>query len=112
MVSKTKTLGVWMNGLHVGVLTKGASGALAFNYTPEWLGIAGTRPISLSMPLRHRAYSGEVAYNFFDNLLPDSKQIRDRIQARFKAPTSHPFDLLSAIGYRHGLCGGRTTHPP
>jgi len=50
------------------------------------------------MPLQHQAHSGELAYNFFDNRLPDNKQIRDRIQARFKAPTSHPFDLLSAIG--------------
>lgn len=98
MVSKTKTLGVWMNGLHVGALTKNRAGALAFSYSPEWLDTPGARPISLSMPLRHQAYSGEVAYNFFDNLLPDNKLIRDRIQARFKAPTSHPFDLLSAIG--------------
>lgn len=98
MVSKTKTLGVWMNGLHVGALTKNTAGALAFSYSPEWLDTPGARPISLSMPLRHQAYSGEVAYNFFDNLLPDNKLIRDRIQARFKAPTSHPFDLLSAIG--------------
>lgn len=98
MVSKTKTLGVWMNGLHVGALTKNTAGALAFSYSPEWLDTPGARPISLSMPLRHQAYSGEVAYNFFDNLLPDNKLIRDRIQARFKAPASHPFDLLSAIG--------------
>lgn len=87
-----------MNGLHVGALTKNTAGALAFSYSPEWLDTPGARPISLSMPLRHQAYSGEVAYNFFDNLLPDNKLIRDRIQARFKAPTSHPFDLLSAIG--------------
>jgi len=74
------------------------AGALAFIYAPEWLETPGARPISLSMPLRHQAYSGEIAYNFFDNLLPDNKQIRDRIQARFEASTSHPFDLLSAIG--------------
>lgn len=98
MVSKTRKLGVWMNGIHVGSLVKSASGALEFTYTPEWLATDGTRPISLSMPLQHRAYSGEIVYNYFDNLLPDNNQIRDRIQARFKAPTSHPFDLLAAIG--------------
>lgn len=87
-----------MNGLRVGSLTMDAAGALAFRYAPEWLETPGARPISLSMPLSHQPYSGEVAYNFFDNLLPDNKQIRDRIQARFKAPTSHPFDLLAAIG--------------
>ncbi|MDT8283292.1 MAG: type II toxin-antitoxin system HipA family toxin [Gammaproteobacteria bacterium] len=87
-----------MNGIHVGDLTKSASGALAFTYRSEWLTTAGARPITLSMPLQHRAYSGEIVYNYFDNLLPDNNQIRDRIQARFKVPSSHPFDLLSAIG--------------
>ncbi|MCA1773970.1 MAG: HipA N-terminal domain-containing protein, partial [Halomonas sp.] len=87
-----------MNGIHVGSLTKSAAGALAFSYMPEWLATEGARPVSLSMPLRHQAYVGEIAYNFFDNLLPDNKQIRDRIQARFKVRTSHPFDLLAAIG--------------
>ena len=98
MVSKARTLGVWMNGLRVGSLTMSTAGGLAFRYAPDWLETPGARPISLSMPLQHQAHSGELAYNFFDNLLPDNKQIRDRIQARFKAPTSHPFDLLSAIG--------------
>lgn len=87
-----------MNGLRVATWVKRSTGALEFVYTPEWLETAGARPISLSMPLQHRPYTGEVVYNYFDNLLPDSKQIRDRIQARFKAATSHPFDLLAAIG--------------
>ncbi len=98
MVSKGKTLAVWMNGIHVGDLAKGVSGALTFAYTSEWLATGGARPVSLSMPLQHRGYSGEIVYNYFDNLLPDNTQIRNRIQTRFKAPTSHPFDLLSAIG--------------
>ncbi len=98
MVNKGKTLGVWMNGIPVGDLAKSGPGALTFTYRSEWLAIDGARPVSLSMPLQHRAYTGEVVYNYFDNLLPDNTQIRDRIQARFKVPTSHPFDLLSAIG--------------
>jgi serine/threonine-protein kinase HipA len=98
VVSHDQSLGVWMNGFHVGTLTKRSSGAVEFIYTPEWLETAGARPISLSMPLQHRPYVGQLVYNYFDNLLPDNKQIRDRIQTRFKAATSHPFDLLSAIG--------------
>ena len=98
MVSKRRFLGVWMNGIHIGELAKTASGALSFSYTADWLGTEGARPVSLSMPLRHQAYTGETVFNYFDNLLPDNKQVRDRIQARFKAPTSHPFDLLAAIG--------------
>jgi len=98
VVSQDQKLGVWMNGFPVGALTKRSTGALEFIYMPEWLGTAGARPISFSMPLQHRPYAGGLVYNYFDNLLPDNKQIRDRIQARFKVATSHPFDLLAAIG--------------
>lgn len=87
-----------MNGFHVGMLTKRSTGALEFVYTPDWLETTGARPISLSMPLQHRPYTGEIVYNYFDNLLSDNNQTRDRIQARFKVATSHPFDLLAAIG--------------
>ncbi len=98
MVSKTRSLGVWMNGIQVGELTKSATGALAFTYSLSWLETKGARPVSLSMRLRRQPYIGEVVFNYFDNLLPDNPQIRERIQARFKAVTSHPFDLLAAIG--------------
>jgi len=98
VVGRDQKLGVWMNGFHVGALTKRSTGALEFIYMPDWLETPGARPISLSMPLQYRPYAGEPVYNYFDNLLPDNRQIRDRIQARFKAATSHPFDLLAAIG--------------
>ncbi len=98
MVNTSQSLSIWMNGLHIGRLSKSYSGAVEFRYKADWLNTAGSRPISLSMPLRHQPYSGEQVYNYFDNLLPDNREIRDRIQARFKAPSSHPFDLLSAIG--------------
>ena len=45
-----------------------------------------------------KLFSGDVVYNFFDNLLPDNAQIRARIQAKFHAPTGQPFDLLASIG--------------
>jgi len=98
VVSRDQNLGVWMNGFHIGTLTKRSTGALEFIYTPDWLETPGARPVSLSMPLQHRPYRGEIVYNYFDNLLPDNNPIRNRIQARFKADTSHPFDLLAAIG--------------
>ncbi len=98
MVAKTRTLSILMNGLDIGRLVKAANGAVEFQYVANWLQTAGARPISLSLPLQQGAHSGERVYNFFDNLLPDNRDIRDRIQARFKATTSHPFDLLAAIG--------------
>lgn len=93
-----RTLGVWMNGYAVGRLTKGAAGEMLFSYVDTWLAQEGARPVSLSMPLRQSPYRGDVVYNYFDNLLPDSRPIRDRVQARFRVSSSHPFDLLEAIG--------------
>ncbi|KJG10737.1 type II toxin-antitoxin system HipA family toxin [Photobacterium kishitanii] len=96
-------LSVAMNGILVGTLSKASSGAISFQYHSTWLTRAGSRAISLSMPLRHDPYHGDIPYNFFDNLLPDNEEIRSRIQSRFKAITKRPFDLLSKIG---GDCVG------
>ncbi len=41
---------------------------------------------------------GDEVYNFFDNLLPDSPEVRQRIVARHHATSTQPFDLLAKIG--------------
>ncbi|WP_043488635.1 type II toxin-antitoxin system HipA family toxin [Halomonas halodenitrificans] len=97
MVSSTN-LSVAMNGVKVGTLSLARSGAMIFQYRPEWLKRPGARAISLSLPLTTAPYRGEAVYNFFDNLLPDSEAIRARMQAQFQVPTRHPFDLLASIG--------------
>jgi serine/threonine-protein kinase HipA len=91
-------LAVYMNGYRVGTFTKTTSGAHQFQYHESWLAQSGCRPISLSMPLRHQAYRGDEAYNFFDNLLPDNTEVRNRVVARYQAASTQPFDLLSCIG--------------
>lgn len=96
-------LRVALNGTVVGTLEKHVGGAMSFVYQEEWLAQAGSRAISLSLPLQPEPFRGDVVYNFFDNLLPDSELIRSRIQARFRTVTKQPFDLLSSIG---GDCVG------
>lgn len=100
MVKKNENnfLHVLMNGYLVGKLEKMRQGGLKFTYHDDWLNQPGARPVSLSLPLIDQTYSGDVVYNFFDNLLPDNPQIRARIQARFQISTSQPFDLLTSIG--------------
>lgn len=93
-----KTLWVLMNGLEVGRLSLSNSGELAFAYSESWLDHPQTRPISFSLPLQAARHTGSTVFNYFDNLLPDNLLIRQRIQAKFDIPTSHPFDLLAAIG--------------
>ncbi|MCW8331875.1 type II toxin-antitoxin system HipA family toxin [Photobacterium sp. SDRW27] len=91
-------LTVAMNGYEVGVLHQSPTGAHRFQYAESWLATPGARPISLSLPLGRRPFLGEAVYNFFDNLLPDNMQIRQRIVARHHARSSQPFDLLAKIG--------------
>src|SRR3990167_7575369 len=91
-------LTIQMNGFLVGILQKHSNGALSFYYDKSWLSQPGARSLSLSLPLIDQLYQGDVVYNFFDNLLPDSPNVRARIQAKFHIKTSHPFDLLAVIG--------------
>lgn len=71
-------LKVVMNGQLVGHLHAARRGLLTFSYAESWLSSEVGRPISLSMPLAGRQFSGQVVENFFDNLLPDSQPIRGR----------------------------------
>ena len=91
-------LRVLMNGIPIGQLEKTTNGVLTFVYDKTWLNTPGARPISLSLPLGEETFSGDVVYNFFDNLLPDNQQIRARIQTKFHVATNQPFDLLANIG--------------
>lgn len=91
-------LNVFMNGEHIGVFARSLSGAHSFHYVADWLDNPHSRPISLSMLLRAEPYRSDVVFNFFDNLLPDNLQIRERIATRFQANSKQPFDLLAKIG--------------
>lgn len=91
-------LDVYMNGYRTGVFSRAATGAHTFRYYESWLNQPGSRPISLSMPLRHQPYKGAEVYNFFDNLLPDNPEIRARILSRYQASSTQPFDLLAKVG--------------
>lgn len=93
------SLFVYMNGYEVGEYIQYKSGAQEFIYSDAWLAHGEIAiPLSLSLPLTEKKHKGDVVYNYFENLLPDSKDIRRRIQARFGAKTDKPFDLLSLIG--------------
>lgn len=54
----------------------------------------------MSLPFRpgNPPHKGSAVRDYFDNLLPDSKPIRDRLARRFKTATTDAFDLLAQIG--------------
>lgn len=91
-------LDVYMNGIKVGEYQRESNGATHFTYDENWLISPGRRSISMSLPLNGRNYHGPRVFNFFDNLLPDSREIRERMVARFKAESAEPFDILAKVG--------------
>ncbi len=96
---KSRVLSAWMNGEHVGNWRRPGEGKQEFQYAESWLVSSSARPISLRFPLRpsQEPYrDGVEAY--FDNLLPDNRNIRERIQRRFHTGSIGAFDLLSEIG--------------
>ena len=97
--SRNRHLNVWMNGDLVGSWNITSTGLHEFSYEESWLNSPGVRPLSLSMPyVSFSTYKGEVVAAFFDNLLPDSTEIRKRVQSRFGTASISPFDLLNEIG--------------
>ncbi len=92
-------LNVFLNGRHVGVLRREATGAIDFQYGSDWLDWGGTFPVSLSLPLREDRYIGAPVINVFDNLLPDSDPIRKRVAERVGADGTDAFSLLTALGH-------------
>ena len=86
--------------MRVGYWRTPTRGAMEFQYAAEWLNSEEQRPLSLSQPLTldDVPLKGRGVETYFDNLLPDSDSIRRRVQARFRATSVRPFDLLAAIG--------------
>ncbi|MCB1882001.1 MAG: type II toxin-antitoxin system HipA family toxin [Gammaproteobacteria bacterium] len=93
-----RTLDVYVGSSKVGQYSRAPDGATAFRYDADWLTSDRAFPISLSMPLSDRIWSGEAATSYFDGLLPDDQVVRDKIAAREHAESASIFDLLAVIG--------------
>jgi len=91
-------LNVLINNRLVGRLEKETSGAVSFQYDQTWLDWPHAFGASLSLPLRAAAYRGAKVTAVFDNLLPDSEDIRRRVAERVGAEGTDPYSLLAAIG--------------
>ena len=64
----------------------------------SWLASPRRHTVSLSLPLRRTPREGVPVLNFFQNLLPDSPRVLERVQRRLGIEGLHPLSLLSAIG--------------
>lgn len=95
---KGRALDVYVGTSRVGTYTRAPSGATAFRYAPDWLASDKAFPISVSLPLSDKVWTGDAASAYFDGLLPDDPTVRDRIAAREGADSAGTFDLLATIG--------------
>ncbi|MFZ6643310.1 type II toxin-antitoxin system HipA family toxin [Undibacterium sp. TC4M20W] len=95
-----QSLNVWMNGLLVGVWSWDRTDTHQFEYAESWIKSAAARPLSLSLPITagKSILRGKAVKNFFDNLLPDNKKIRQRISHRYQLVSTNVPDLLGALG--------------
>lgn len=98
--SHSRALSIWANGERVGLWLMPATGAMELHYDASWQTSPTGRPLSLSLPfgVGDTPLKGEQVANYFDNLLPDSQDIRRRIATRFRTNTMQTFDLLQAVG--------------
>ena len=96
--SRRAALDVFINESKVGTLVRESDGALKFAYDRDAIDSGAVSVVSYSLPLREEAFSGDVVLNVFENLLPDSTEIRERIAARKKAKGKDAFSILSEIG--------------
>ena len=97
--SQPRQLALYMNGEHVGHwhLTPKAE---SLQYAQSWLASPASRPLSLRFPLTpdRKPYVGKEVRDYFENLLPDTKAIRERLARRFKIGSIDAFPLLAKLG--------------
>ena len=97
--SAVRHLALWMNGSRVGTWVT-APGQEELHYASEWIASAQGRPLSLSLPFipGNPPHKGPAVRAWFENLLPDSQAIRERLARRFRAATTDAPDLLEQLG--------------
>ena len=89
-------LPVYFEQRRVGTIDVGKSGP-DFTYDPDWIGLRGAFPISITMPLKSERIAPDIFLPWAANLLPESEQLRTLGQLLGMA-RSDVIGLLSAIG--------------
>ncbi len=96
---KAQRLDVYQNTKLAGHLEKAPNGAISFQYSNQWLSSDDSLPISMHLPLREEIFKGSEVSDYFDNLLPDNDEIREKVASRVHAASKKAFDLLYVIGH-------------
>ena len=99
MRKSSKALDLWMNGYKVGTWSIEA-GVDVLQYDRQWLQNKLRRPLSLSLPFTpgNLPHKGESVRFYFENLLPDHQEVRERVARRYKLKTADTYALLREVG--------------
>lgn len=96
-----RTANVYYNKVMAGTLSKRGS-RYTFLYDQEYLAKRGSRPVSLTLPLRPEPYESEVLFPAFTNML--SEGANKRMQCRLLKIDEHDyFSLLLATAGNDGI---------
>lgn len=89
-----------MNGALVGTWSLTPHAPDTLQYDPAWTQSEQGRPLSLSLPFMpgNAPHRGAKVRAYFENLLPDSQDIRERLARRYQTGATHAFDLLAQVG--------------
>lgn len=89
-----------MNGEFVGTWSAHPHAAETLQYADSWVSSRRGRPLSLSLPFTpgNQPHRGDAVRTYFENLLPDSRDIRERVARRFQVGSTEAFALLAEIG--------------
>jgi HipA-like protein len=91
----TISASVFYNGVTAGLLEKVRGGGYRFTYDQAYLSAQGSRPISITLPLKKDSYESNTLFPVFVNML--SEGVNKRIQCRMlKIDESDYFTLLLA----------------
>lgn len=90
------TLPVYFEQRRVGTIDIDKNGPV-FTYDPNWIGLRGAFPISITMPLGSGRFASDTFLPWAANLLPESEQLRTLGQLLGMA-RGDVIGLLSAIG--------------
>lgn len=87
-----KQLSVRLNWIEVGILSL-VNGKMEFNYNEN-----AKQQISLSLPLQKEPFKEKVCRAYFGGLLPENRNMREKLAQKYNININDDFKLLEAIG--------------
>jgi serine/threonine-protein kinase HipA len=89
-----KKLYVYVNNEFKGQLINLQEGGFEFQYSKK-----NTSSISLSLPYKKEIYQYKDCHGFFNGLLPENEETKQRIAKKYGINQNNDFSLLEVIGY-------------